>query len=386
MFKKYYSEFLSGHSGKIHMAGHSHHFWPDISKEAHMLAWEKSRELSDNKWNYLLGEVLPDVQKIISSHINFPRPKDIAFASNTHELIVKLISCFFEQDKIRILTSKSEFHSLSRQLKRFEESDKFVITYLEPESENFESAIQTQLKNNNFDLVIFSHVFFNSGKVLKQDIIKTIISLKGDALFALDAYHGYCAIPTDISQFSDDIFYIAGGYKYAQAGEGMCFMTLPENCKLRPSITGWFASFETLEDSSTDTTQYSEDGMRFWGSTLDMTSFLRFRAIWDHFHVNGIDIERFDQYIKSLQKQFLNNNKLNSKFKYDDLALIGHFITFEFESNSEASETHNLLKAQGILTDFRGSHLRFGFTPYLNQDDIEHVKMAINSLELFDTK
>jgi selenocysteine lyase/cysteine desulfurase len=380
MYKKYYSEFLAAHSGKIHMAGHSHHFWPDVSKEGHMLAWEKAKELSDNKWNYLLGEVLPDAQKIISNHINFPRPIDIAFAPNSHDLIVKLISCFFGQNKIRILTSKSEFHSLSRQLKRFEEQEQFEITYLETEEKDFETTLEEKLQNNKYDLVIFSHVFFNSGKILKTHIIEKIINLKGSAIFALDAYHGFCAIPTDISKYADDLFYIAGGYKYAQAGEGMCFMTLPKGCQLRPSITGWFASFDSLEDSTTEMTKYSTDGMRFWGSTIDMTSFLRFTAVWNHFFKNGIDVERFHKYIKSLQNQFLNNNKLSSKVHTSNLDEIGHFITIQFDSPSEAKIYYNSLLNLNILTDFRGNNLRFGFTPYLNQEDIEQVKAAINSL------
>ena len=37
--------------------------------------------------------------------------------------------------------------------------------------------------------------------------------------------------------------YLAGGYKYAMAGEGACFMHCPPGFGARPRNTGWYASF-----------------------------------------------------------------------------------------------------------------------------------------------
>lgn len=379
MFKKYYSEFLKGHQGKIHMAGHSHHFWPDVSKKAHMLSWEKAQSLSDTKWDYLLGEVLPGVQKIISTQLNLSRPQDIAFASNTHELIVRMISCFLHKKKIKILTTNCEFHSLSRQLKRLSEEEQFEITYLDAQSDNFNSKIKEVLESTDFDLIFMSHVFFNTGAILAESSIRLIIELKKEAHFILDAYHGFCAIPTDLSSFEDDLYYMAGGYKYAQAGEGMCFITLPKNCTLRPLFTGWFSSFETLEDTATNETKYSDNGMRFWGSTLDMTAFIRFKEIWNHFYYNSLDIVLFHKYIKSLQIQFINNNKLSPKFVSIKTHEFGHFITAKMDSPEQAKQLYLELMKNSIITDHRAQYLRFGFTPYLNQEDIEEVKSIINS-------
>ena len=381
MYKKYFSEFLAGHKDKIHMAGHSHQFWPDITKQAQLEAWELAKEQSDHKWEYLLGTLLPDVQKIISRQLNFPRPNDIAFAPNTHDLITKLISCFFHQEKIRILVSSNEFHSLSRQLKRFSELDQFEIIYFDPESDSLNDSLREVLEENKFDLIFCSHVFYNSGKILEKEIIDLIIKYKGEALFILDAYHGFCAIPTDMSEYHNDIFYMAGGYKYAQSGEGMCFLTLPDNCQLRPAITGWFASFESLALAQSGQTQYSNNGMRFWGSTLDMTPFFRYRSVWKQYHQDGVDIERIHRYVKSLQKQFINNNKLIDQIQNTELDKIGHFITAQFSSNDEAKDFYDELSKWNILTDFRGDKLRFGFSPYLDQSDIEHVKGVINSLK-----
>src|SRR3546814_4193410 len=44
-------------------------------------------------------------------------------------------------------------------------------------------------------------------------------------------------------------FYLAGGYKYAMAGEGACFLHAPAGWGLRPRDTGWYAAFGALERS-----------------------------------------------------------------------------------------------------------------------------------------
>ena len=38
---------------------------------------------------------------------------------------------------------------------------------------------------------------------------------------------GFMARPTDLSDIADRAFYLAGGYKYAMAGEGCCFLHCP---------------------------------------------------------------------------------------------------------------------------------------------------------------
>jgi selenocysteine lyase/cysteine desulfurase len=382
MYQKFYSDFLKAHKNQIHLAAHSHHFWPDSAKKGHLESYEKAVLLSDKKWEYVFETLIPEVKKIIASQIHFTRPQDISFASNTHELITKVISSYFEQKEIKILTSTCEFHSVARQLKRFEEDKKFQIDYLDPEDDSFENTLETKLSQNNYDIILLSHVFYNSGKILSHQLIQKIIKLKGKASFLLDAYHGFCAVETDIAPYENDLYYLAGGYKYAQAGEGMCFMTIPSNCQLRPQITGWFASFSTLEKTVAQTrTNYDDNGMRFWGSTQEMSAFYRFRSVWKHFHQENIKIKDFHHYIKKLQKSFLENNPLADQFIEKNLEQCGQFLTLDLATTEKTQKTHFQLLNKGILTDFRGTRLRFGFAPYLSHNDILAAKQALSSLK-----
>src|SRR3989344_3661016 len=89
------------------------------------------------------------------------------------------------------------------------------------------------------------------------------------------------AVPTDLSRLCKRAFYLAGSYKYAQGGEGCCFLVVPENCDLRPLNTGWFAGFADLASSMTTRGQvrFSQDGFRFAGSTLDFSALYRLISV-----------------------------------------------------------------------------------------------------------
>ena len=76
----------------------------------------------------------------------------------------------------------------------------------------------------------------------------------------MDGYHAFMAIPVELGALGRRIFYTAGGYKYVQAGEGACFLTIPERCDLRPLYTGWFSDFGQLSGAQGEAVGYGADG------------------------------------------------------------------------------------------------------------------------------
>jgi selenocysteine lyase/cysteine desulfurase len=376
MYKYLYKEFLTFNEKAIHLSAHSHHFWPDVTKEAVLKSWEDSARYTDQKWGHIFSTVVPKAQSHISKILNYQFPDQIAFAPNTHELLSRLLSVFLEKESLTILTTTSEFHSMSRQLKRLLELKNIEAIIIDNESDDFEKDFLKAIPKVNF--IFISHVFFNSGKVLSFDFIERIVKEKDEeTLFCLDGYHGFCAIPTDLSSIQDDVFYISGGYKYAQAGEGACFMTIPPKYKLRPVFTGWFASFETLENQPTKV-QYSNNGMSFWGATQDLTPWYRFNSVWDLFNEKKIDIHGIDQYIKSLMSYFIDHFDHKQLLMNKDLNSYGHFLTLELKSAQAAKDLHQKLEANNIHTDFRENRLRFGFGMYLDQEDLVKAMPLIN--------
>lgn len=377
-FQKYFQDFLNANPKLIHMAGHSHHYWPDITKAAIDEAYQDACQHVDLKWNKIYGEVLPKTQKIISELIGFSHTDWIAFAPNTHELLVRVLSCFPNEKKVKILTTHHEFHSARRQFQRLSEEENYEVTWVEAQE------LVATLKKETFDLIYSSQVFFDSGLKLSDETISEIVANKNDALFLLDGYHSFCAIPISIKKFENDIFFLSGSYKYAQAGEGLCFMTIPKDCQLRPQNTGWFASFETLEEK-TNTVAYSPNGARFTGATRDFTSHYRFNAIWEQYKNDGIGIEEISTHVKARQDQFINGLSDNAKSRLisKDSSQIGHFLSFQCDNHQQAKDVYNQLLELDILTDFRDRSLRFGFGMYISEENIINLLKRLNNIAFF---
>lgn len=379
MYKQFYQRFLQANQGKQHFACHSHHYWPDVTREAMLEYWDDTAKLVDDKWRYIFGEKVPQTQQLIADILQLPQPEQLVFAPNTHELVMRIFSCFDLRKPLRILTTDSEFHSFSRQVKRLAEYDNVQLEIIPTEpfvsfEQRFIDAAQQQ-----YDLIFCSQVFFNSGVAIADlSSFVTQLAHHNDAMIVIDGYHGFMALPTDLSAIAERIFYIAGSYKYAQGGEGCCFMAVPLGSEHRPLYTGWFAEFGTLAAEKSATVLYSDDGYRFAGATMDFSPLYRLNAVLRLFKQQGISVGRIHLYVQQLQQAFLaklaqiQHPLLNpQRLLTRDLASHGHFLTFKLDSAAQVAELAVLLKQHGIETDYRGDRLRFGFALYHNAADYD---------------
>lgn len=370
MYKKFYSRFLEAHKNTTHFACHSHHYWPDITREAQLQYWDDSCKYADDKWNFFFSQKLPIAQRLIAKNIGLTKPEQIAFATNTHELTYRLLTTFDSKQNVSVLTTDSEFYSFDRQINRLSENSKWQITKVPTQSfSDFEDRFIQQIKSKKWDLIFFSHVFFNSGFVCNYEKIVSAIK-DSDTIVVVDAYHGFMAIPTDISKVQDRIFYLSGSYKYAQGGEGFCFITVPSSARLRPEYTGWFAEVTKLANTNKGVA-YPEGAMQLAGSTLDFTAMYRLIATLELFEQNQITVQTIHDHVQQCQKSFLDwidkqkhPHLASSQLLNADLNTQGHFLTFEMGSTEKCQEVSAQLKKNNILTDSRGSRLRFGFGLY----------------------
>ena len=63
----YFSEFRGADPARIHLAAHSHHFWPDAACRGHRRALADAARLADRKWETVFGALLPRVQRGIAA-------------------------------------------------------------------------------------------------------------------------------------------------------------------------------------------------------------------------------------------------------------------------------------------------------------------------------
>lgn len=379
MYQHLYSRFLQANVGKQHFACHSHYYWPNVTRDAQIQYWDDSAQYADEKWDYFFSDCVHDLQTRIAKILNAPDPQQCVFAPNTHELLYRILSCLDVSKPINILTTDSEFHSFSRQVARLEEIANVTVTRVPSfPIETFEQRFIAEIRANSHDMVFFSQVFFNSGAAV-NDVDAIVNSVEDpETLIVVDGYHGFMALPTDISRICERAFYLSGSYKYAQGGEGACFAIVPTDCELRPIYTGWFAEFGELSTPKKGEVTYSKNGMRFAGATMDFSALYRLRAVLQMFEEHDLTVDSINRYIKSCQKAFLNtlfaikHKSLNQEsLLVSDLAQNGHFLTFQLPSAEKAENLSKHLRKNGVLTDYRGNKLRFGFALYHNSEDYD---------------
>lgn len=371
-WKDGFRKFLEADPERLHFAAHSHHFWPDVTFEAHQRAWLDAARLADEKWDVVFGEVWPEAQRHIATELSLPNPESIVFAPNTHELVLRLLSCL--PPKPKVVTSDSEFHSFERQTRRLEEEGLLDVTRVP--SEPFATFSERLVAaSKGADLVFFSHVFFNSGAEVEQ-LDGLVDALPGDAMVVIDGYHGFGAVPTSLHHVGTRAFYLAGGYKYAMSGEGVCFLHVPPTAaQLRPRNTGWFAAFDALGDKVAGQVPYSSGAMRFMGATFDPTGLYRFNAAMQWRQEVGLTTEMNRVHAHALQRAFVKGLPQGSLSAEQLVVPItnlarGQFLTFR---TPEANVLSATLKLHRVITDARGDRLRFGFGPYQDEADVTEL-------------
>lgn len=380
-----FSRFRDADPERLHFAAHSHHWWPDVTRDAQLAAWDDAARLVDDKWDNVLGPIWRSVSEGIARHLGLPDPSTLVPAPNTHEFVNRLLSCCPTERPPRILTTDGEFHSFRRQAERLAEDGliKLHAVAAEPFA-TLADRLVTAAAEMAPDLVYVSQVLFGSGYAL-ADLSGLVERLWApDRLIVIDGYHGFLARPTDLAAIANRAFYIAGGYKYAMAGEGACFMHCPPGIAPRPRNTGWFASFDDLAASG-QRVSYPPDGWRFAGATFDPTPLYRLRAVLEWLAAENINAALIHAHAIALQMQFMTAMAEGPVGPFAAERLVvplseparGNFLAFE---HPDAAQWYRRLHAAGIVTDVRGTRLRLGFGLYHTAADVERLVARLRGL------
>jgi kynureninase len=381
--RAHFSTFRNAAPGRIHLAAHSHHFWPDAACAAHIRLIADTAHSADHKWGAIFDTLLPRARRAIAAILNLPDPATIAFAPNTHEFVVRLFSSLPLGRPLYVLTSDSEFHSFARQAARLEEDGVVVERIATEPFATFPARFAAAAARGGQDLVYVSQVFFNSAATAGTLDALVAAVPEPETLIVIDGYHGYMALPTDLSGIAARAFYLAGGYKYAMAGEGACFLHCPPGYIPRPRATGWFAAFGALEQPQDNRVAYGSDGSRFMGATFDPSGLYRATAVLDWMAEIGLTVSRIHDHVIGLADLFCDEIARQQPPGLAQARLVtpvakgmarGNFLTFE---TPRAHDIYTRLAAADIVTDVRGERIRFGFGCYHTVEEIAPAVAAI---------
>jgi selenocysteine lyase/cysteine desulfurase len=370
-FKHLFTRALSAAPDRLHFAAHSHHLWPDASFDGQLEACEDAASLADLKWEKVMGPVWADAQGHIARELKLPDSGTIAFAPNTHDFLVRLFSAIPNRP-VRVLATDGEFHSFRRQMARWVEAGEAELTSVAP------GQIAETAEAGSYNLIFASHVLFNSGTVIADlDRLAALARPEGPWV-VIDGYHGFMGVETDLSAIADKVFYLSGGYKYAMAGEGVCFLHAPPGFAPRPTVTGWYAAFDDLA-LPPGAVGYASDGRRFLGSTFDPSGLYRFNAVQAMLAAEGLTTAKISAHVEALQQQFVAVDPLSGFTLLNPLDGQPHarFLAYK---GPQASTLHAALEARQVITDVRGDVLRIGFGLYQDADDVDRLVAILRDL------
>lgn len=386
---RHFSRFRTADPDRINLAAHSHHDWPDVAFEAQDICAADAARYAGGKWDVVFGEVVPAVQRGISRVLGLPDPTTIAFSPNTHDFLLRILSCFPPDRPVRVLTSDAEFHTARRQFARLAEDGLLVqqIVATQP-FESFADRFSAAARAGGHDLVFVSQVFFSAGAVAGP--LDALVGAVPDpeTLVILDGYHGYLAVPTDLSAVAGRAFYTSGGYKYAMAGEGCCFLHCPPGFGARPRATGWFSAFGALSAPPGSEVGYPEDGGRFLGATFDPIGLYRARAVLGWLDREGLTAMDVHAHASALMARFLDGLDGVGPDDLGRATLVtpfpqpnrhGNFLAFR---TPRAPALEASLALRGIHTDHRNDILRFGFGIALSASDVDQALERIRATDL----
>ena len=383
-FKRIFSRSLDAAPGRLHFAAHSHHLWPDASFDGQVECWQDAARLADMKWDKVMGSVWPEAQTYVSEELGSGDASAIVFASNTHDLLVRLVAACPRRDpaRLRVLTSDGEFHSARRQFARWQEDGWLQLETVPAEPfDDFTDRFLAKARSGDHDIILVSHVLFGSGRLF--DGVERLASLASPdgPWTVIDGYHAFMAIDCPYPH-GGGAFYIGGGYKYAMCGEGMGFMHCPPGFGPRPPITGWYAEFGELT-APPGGVGYRQDAMRFMGATFDPSALYRFNAIRRTLGREGLTTASISAHTGALQSQALKElagTALGEAKLLNPLTGGPHARFLAFRSPRAAAWQKALLDRH-CFTDVRGDVLRIGFGLYQDPDDVSALARLAADLD-----
>ena len=381
--KPAYFHFLSADQRdptRLLLTGHSHQAWPDVARQGILEAFEDAAQHVDDKWGAVFAKadvVRRDIARLASVNAD-----EIALAQNTHELFSRFLSALPLKQKPLIIATDGEFHSVYRQLCALEQAGIIEVKWIPSDRADLLSEkIATAVENaqGRCAAAVTSSVLFQTSAIVPRLAELAQSCLEHDVRLFIDAYHSFKVVPFSLNNMgkAQSITYLSGGgYKYAQWGEGVCWLRVPQDDDLKPIFTGWFSDFEHLHQPRYETTGVARPirygrrpADRFAGSTFDPTSLYRAARVIEFFDEVGLDIETL-RYLSLHQTQKLIDGLSPVLRPITPVAneARGGFVAFHVEHAQHWSQE---LRELNVFTDARGNALRFGPAPYLSDDEID---------------
>ena len=256
----------------------------------------------------------------------------------------------------RVVATRGEFDSLDLILREYATRSRIALTLVEARADGcFDDADIIAAIGERVDLVVVSHVVFNTGQRLAgiPHIVAATHAAGGKLL--LDVYHSLGVFLIDIAALDVD-FAVGGSYKYLRGGPGACFLYVHPrhlDANLRTLDTGWFAKEAPFDYARPDPPRYAPGGDGWLESTPAVLPFYQARA--GTLFTLAIGVARLREHSLAAQRrlvELLTEARVAAEGGSDDRG------AFVIVTHPRAANIADALQRDGIATDARGTYLR----------------------------
>ena len=247
-----------------------------------------------------------------------------------------------------VLATRGEFDSLDLILREYARRGRIALTLLDPD--DVLGALDAPV-----DLVVVSHVMFNTGarvSNLEEIVARTH---RGGGLVMLDLYHSLGVIPVDVAEMDVD-FAVGGSYKYLRGGPGACFLYVAPphlDGRLRTLDTGWFAKRDPFAYLRPDPPVLAEGGDAFLESTPAVLPIYQARA--GQLLMLALRVDRVRAYSLALQQTLVALLAQRGVAAQGGTNDRGAFVIV---THPQAEAWSDALAVAEVVTDARGPYLR----------------------------
>lgn len=373
--RSHYRAFLR--PDRVLLTGHSHQAWPDVARDGLLRSFEDAAAHVDDKWARAV-EAADAVRDAVAGQLG-ARRDEIALGTSSHELVARFLSALPLRERPRIVTTTGEFHSMARQLARLAEEGVEVAWVDAQPVATLAERVAARVDDRTAAVMVSSVLFETASLVPGLPAVAAAAHRRG-ARFLVDAYHATFVVPQPLADLGPDpVFVTGGGYKYAQWGEGCCWLRVPPGTELRPVYTGWFSDFRNLARARDGgAIGYGETlADRFTGSTYDPASHYRARAVIDFFGAEGLTVERLREASLRQTGRLLAGLDGFEVLTPPAPGARGGFVAVRVPG---AGDVVRALRDRGVYVDARGDVLRFGPAPYTTDDELDRGLAAFREV------
>ena len=367
-------------ANRLLFTGHSHQAWPDVAFEGIQEYMDLVSEQVDKKWHFGF-EKTEIMREYLREFYDDPTGR-YCREQNTHVLITSWLSALDLKNKPRIITTTGEFHSMYRQLRQLEEAGLDIIYLPHQDDDQLFESISNEL-NEKTSAIMLSRIYYETAEVNTRLSDIAQLAKSAGVPIMVDDYHGTNVVPISFQDEGlEHIYLLVGGYKYLQWGEANCFLRYPDECTLRPVITGWFSAFEQLDHPrDREPVKFDDGDQKFATATYDPISQFRAAAVTQFFQKMGLtpDVlkKQYRSQLRYLRNLFDEQNHIDSGIAHANLRTIEETGGFMALRSRHARPLRAELLKDGIFTDARNDIIRIGPGPYTTSKQCEAVIQAL---------